>query len=95
MIHQAPETGFIYKEIFVFHTKNQKDKWLMPIAKGKKGAFGLTEPNSGSDAGTFRTKAIFSQLFRLAVPLPPASLKGITALVLPHGLPFFRPILFF
>ena len=30
----------------------QKQKYLVPLARGEKlGAFGLTEPNAGSDAG--------------------------------------------
>ena len=38
--------------IFAFGTEEQKKKYLIPLAKGEKiGAFGLTEPNAGSDAG--------------------------------------------
>ena len=38
--------------IQAFGTKEQKEKYLKPLAQGKKlGAFGLTEPNAGSDAG--------------------------------------------
>ncbi len=38
--------------IFAFGTEEQKQKYLVPLAKGEKiGAFGLTEPNAGSDAG--------------------------------------------
>jgi butyryl-CoA dehydrogenase len=37
--------------IYVFGTEEQKRKYLVPLAKGEKiGAFGLTEPNAGSDA---------------------------------------------
>src|SRR5699024_10465354 len=37
----------------------QKQKYLVPMASGKTlGAFGLTEPNAGSDAGGTQTKAI-------------------------------------
>lgn len=38
--------------IAAFGTEEQKKKYLAPLAKGEKlGAFGLTEPNTGSDAG--------------------------------------------
>ena len=36
--------------IFAYGTEEQKKKYLVPLAKGEKiGAFGLTEPNAGSD----------------------------------------------
>lgn len=38
--------------IAAFGTEEQKQKYLVPLAKGEKiGAFGLTEPEAGSDAG--------------------------------------------
>jgi len=38
--------------IYMFGTEEQKRKYLVPMAKGETiGAFGLTEPNAGSDAG--------------------------------------------
>lgn len=44
--------------IYAFGTEEQKKKYLVPLAKGKKiGAFGLTEPNAGSDAGGTETTA--------------------------------------
>ncbi|GAB6431601.1 MULTISPECIES: acyl-CoA dehydrogenase [Bacillus] len=44
--------------IFKFGTEEQKQKFLRPMAEGTKiGAYGLTEPNSGSDAGGMRTTA--------------------------------------
>ncbi|OOR18896.1 acyl-CoA dehydrogenase AcdA [Bacillus mycoides] len=44
--------------IFRFGTEEQKQKFLRPMAEGKKiGAYGLTEPSSGSDAGGMRTTA--------------------------------------
>lgn len=40
-------------------TEEQKQKYLVPQALGQKlGAFGLTEPDAGSDAGSLRTRAI-------------------------------------
>lgn len=44
--------------IFAFGTEEQKKKYLVPLASGEKlGAFGLTEPNAGSDAGETETTA--------------------------------------
>lgn len=45
--------------IAAFGTEEQKKKYLTPLAKGEKlGAFGLTEPNAGSDAGETQTTAV-------------------------------------
>ena len=45
--------------IFGFGTEEQKQKYLVPLAKGEKiGAFGLTEENAGSDAGGTETTAV-------------------------------------
>lgn len=45
--------------IFAFGNEAQKQKYLIPLAKGEKlGAFGLTEPNAGSDAGGTETTAV-------------------------------------
>lgn len=44
--------------IMAYGTEEQKQKYLVPLAKGEKiGAFGLTEPNAGSDAGGTETTA--------------------------------------
>ncbi|MBN8202019.1 acyl-CoA dehydrogenase [Bacillus sp. NTK034] len=44
--------------IFKFGNEEQKQKYLKPMAQGEKiGAYGLTEPGSGSDAGGMRTTA--------------------------------------
>ncbi|MGI6721288.1 MAG: acyl-CoA dehydrogenase family protein [Anaerovoracaceae bacterium] len=44
--------------IAAYGTEEQKRKYLVPLAKGEKlGAFGLTEPNAGSDAGETETTA--------------------------------------
>jgi butyryl-CoA dehydrogenase len=44
--------------IMLFGTDEQKKKYLTPLAKGEHiGAFGLTEPGAGSDAGAVSTKA--------------------------------------
>jgi butyryl-CoA dehydrogenase len=45
--------------IFEFGTEEQKRKYLIPLARGEKlGAFGLTEPNAGTDAAGQKTTAI-------------------------------------
>ena len=42
-----------------YGTEEQKQKYLIPLAKGEKlGAFGLTETNAGSDAGETETTAV-------------------------------------
>ena len=44
--------------IFYFGNEEQKHAWLPELAAGKKlAAFGLTEPDAGSDAGATRTRA--------------------------------------
>lgn len=45
--------------IFAFGTPAQKEKYVIPLAKGEKlGAFGLTEPNAGTDAAGQQTTAV-------------------------------------
>ena len=45
--------------IVAFGTEKQKNKYLPDLVTGRKiGAFGLTEPNAGSDAGNTQTTAI-------------------------------------
>ncbi len=45
--------------IFNFGTEEQKQKYLVPLAEGtKQGAFGLTEPNAGTDAASQQTVAV-------------------------------------
>jgi len=52
-------TSVVAQELYVFGTEEQKQKWLIPMARGKEiGAFGLTEPEAGSDAGATRTTAV-------------------------------------
>ncbi|MDZ5470959.1 acyl-CoA dehydrogenase (plasmid) [Bacillus sp. 31A1R] len=45
--------------LYLFGTEEQKQKYLVPICTGESfGAFGLTEPNAGSDAGGTQTTAV-------------------------------------
>jgi short-chain 2-methylacyl-CoA dehydrogenase len=44
--------------IYLFGSEEQKREWLPQLCSGSKlGAFGLTEPEAGSDAGNTRTRA--------------------------------------
>ncbi len=52
-------TSVVAQELYEFGTEEQKQKWLVPMAQGKEiGAFGLTEPGAGSDAGATKTTAV-------------------------------------
>ena len=45
--------------IYLFGTEEQKQTYLKPLAQGEKlGAFGLTEPSAGSDAGGTKSTAV-------------------------------------
>lgn len=45
--------------IYKFGTEEQKERFLRPLAEGRIiGAYGLTEPGSGSDAAAMRTTAV-------------------------------------
>lgn len=45
-----------------YGTEEQKQKYLVPVASGEKiGAYSLTEPMSGSDAGTMRSRAVLDE----------------------------------
>ena len=51
--------GLSTQPIFKFGTEEQKNRYLIPAIKGAKiGAFALTEPNSGSDAASIKTRAV-------------------------------------
>ncbi len=44
--------------IYLFGSEEQKREWMPQLCSGEKlGAFGLTEPEAGSDAGNTRTRA--------------------------------------
>jgi alkylation response protein AidB-like acyl-CoA dehydrogenase len=48
--------------ILQFGTEEQKRKYVTPIASGEKiGAYSLTEPMSGSDAGTMKSTAVLNE----------------------------------
>jgi butyryl-CoA dehydrogenase len=55
----SAHTSLCCAPIFEFGTEEQKKKFLPDLLSGKKiGAFGLTEPNAGTDAGMQQTTAI-------------------------------------
>jgi alkylation response protein AidB-like acyl-CoA dehydrogenase len=55
----AAHNSLCSNHIYKFATEEQKKKYLVPLAQGKKlGAWSLTEPEAGSDAGGTRTTAI-------------------------------------
>ena len=50
--------GLVGKSVLAHGTEEQKQRWLPGIAAGTLlGCFGLTEPDTGSDAGNLRTRA--------------------------------------
>ena len=51
--------GLFGKILLAHGSEAQKQEWLPGIATGRKlGCFGLTEPDTGSDAGNLRTRAV-------------------------------------
>ena len=57
-ITMAAHTSLGTMPIYLFGDETQKQEWLPQLASGQKlGAFGLTEPNAGSDAGNTSTRA--------------------------------------
>ncbi|WP_286081341.1 acyl-CoA dehydrogenase [Parablautia intestinalis] len=55
----SAHTSLCCDPIMTYGTEEQKQKYLVPLAKGEKlGAFGLTEPGAGTDAQGQQTKAV-------------------------------------
>jgi len=55
----AAHNSLCSNHIFKFGSEAQKKKYLAPLAQGRKiGAWSLTEPEAGSDAGGTRTTAV-------------------------------------
>ncbi len=51
-------TSLVCNLLYHFGTEDQKQQWLVPLARGQSiGAFALTEPGAGSDAGGTQTTA--------------------------------------
>ena len=54
----AAHTSLGTMPVYLFGTEEQKREWLPDLASGRRlAAFGLTEPDAGSDAGATRTTA--------------------------------------
>lgn len=55
----AAHISLACQPLFLFGTPEQKEKYLRPLASGEHlGAYGLSEPDAGSDAGATRTRAV-------------------------------------
>ena len=53
------QSSLVMHPIYTFGSENQKNRFLPKLASGEFiGAFGLTEPNHGSDPGSMDTKAV-------------------------------------
>ncbi len=54
----AAHNGLAASHVAMFGSEAQKERWLGPLARGEfLGAWALTEPDAGSDAGSLRTRA--------------------------------------
>ncbi len=57
--------------IWLFGTEEQKKKYLPPMCRGEIiGAHGMSEPDSGSDANSAKTKAVLTHSVRLLTQCP-------------------------
>src|ERR687883_455467 len=57
-ITMCAHTSLGTQPIYLFGSEEQKREWLPELTSGRRlGAFGLTEPEAGSDAGNTRTRA--------------------------------------
>jgi len=53
------QSGLATQPIYKYGSEEQKQRFLLPAVRGEKiGAFGLTEPDSGSDAASIKTRAV-------------------------------------
>ncbi|KEF04952.1 MULTISPECIES: acyl-CoA dehydrogenase family protein [Streptomyces] len=51
--------GLVAKTVAAWGDEDQKRRWLPPLTSGEAiGCFGLTEPGTGSDAGSLATRAV-------------------------------------
>jgi alkylation response protein AidB-like acyl-CoA dehydrogenase len=57
-ITMCAHTSLGTQPVYLFGTEEQKREWMPELTAGRRlGAFGLTEPEAGSDAGATRTRA--------------------------------------
>jgi alkylation response protein AidB-like acyl-CoA dehydrogenase len=60
-ITMCAHTSLGTQPIFLYGTEEQKRRYLPDLCSGRKlGAFGLTEPEAGSDAGNIKTRAVLT-----------------------------------
>ncbi len=58
-ITMCAHTSLGTQPLYLFGSEEQKQTWLPPLCRGERlGAFGLTEPEAGSDAGNTQTRAV-------------------------------------
>src|SRR4051812_12007141 len=58
-ITMCAHTSLGTQPVYLFGTEEQKQRYMPDLCAGRKlGAFGLTEPEAGSDAGNVRTRAV-------------------------------------
>lgn len=60
-VHLGAHQSIGMKGIFLFGSDEQKRRFLPPLARGEKvAAFGLTEPEAGSDVASLKTRAVLA-----------------------------------
>jgi alkylation response protein AidB-like acyl-CoA dehydrogenase len=60
-ITMCAHTSLGTQPIFLYGTEEQKHRYMPDLCSGRKlGAFGLTEPEAGSDAGNIKTRAVLT-----------------------------------
>ena len=93
----AAHNSLCTNHILQFANEEQKQKWLPKLASGEWiGAWGLTEPNTGSDAGNMKTVAvkdgeywIINGAKNFITHGDPGDSHAMTAFVIPQGTPGF------
>ena len=83
----AAHNSLCSNHIYKFGSEEQKKKYLVPLAQGKKlGSWSLTEPEAGSDAGGTRTTAVRqgdgAYMARCVYGFPIQDLTGTTPVAL-------------
>jgi short-chain 2-methylacyl-CoA dehydrogenase len=83
----AAHTSLGTQPINLFGTQEQKERWLPMLASGRGlGAFGLTEPGAGSDAGATRTTA-GTEISALVTVTARTGADEISNIVIENGTP--------
>ena len=91
----SAHTSLCADPILTYGTEEQKQKYLVPLAKGEKlGAFGLTEPGAGTDAQGVQTKAVLDYYIIIAITSVDTDARGrkkkkFSAFIVEKGTPGF------